>query len=210
MSASDGARAFAARVALGAVATTWRFSEEIPSDCADALAGNASAVIAFWHRQMIPLWYRLRRIAPAALVSPSRDGTILARWLDALGYAAVLRGSSSRGGSEALAAAGEQLRERSLLITPDGPRGPSGEAKAGAILAAVRAGVPLVVAGWRCDRVIRFRSWDRMEVPTPFARVIVRYAVFDTRAFAPGSRIGAEALQSFAAAIDAVGQGPSG
>jgi lysophospholipid acyltransferase (LPLAT)-like uncharacterized protein len=198
--------AVAARTLLQSAALTWRFDEQIPDDCAEILTGQRFAVIAFWHYQMLPLWYRLRTIQPAAVVSPSRDGEILARYLEALRYGAIVRGSSSRGGSEALAAAVHQVRERSVLITPDGPRGPVREAKPGAILAALRADVPLVVAGWRCDRVVRFRSWDRMQVPMPFARITVRYARFDLGGLAPGARITKAELKRFSAAIDGVSQ----
>lgn len=197
-------RATAARIVLGTAAATWRFSEIVPPDCRPAVHGNQVAVIAFWHSQMLPLWFTLRGLRPAAVVSGSDDGEILARYLTALGYPAVLRGSSTRGGSEVLAEAVRQLRTRSLLITPDGPRGPAREAKAGAIVAALRARVPLVVAGWSCNRTIRFRSWDRMEAPMPLTRITVRYARVELGGLDAGSRIGTFDLDRLTAALDAV------
>lgn len=153
---------------------------------------------------MLPLWYTLRRLHPAAMVSMSRDGEILAEWLASLGYATVLRGSSSRGGAEALAGALEQLRSRTLLITPDGPRGPARAAKPGALVAALRSGVPLVVAGWSCRRVIRFGSWDRMEAPAPFARVEVRYRRLELPGLSAERRLTEDDLDWLSAAINGV------
>jgi lysophospholipid acyltransferase (LPLAT)-like uncharacterized protein len=197
-------KARAAGLVLGAVASTWRIREEIPPECAPILRGESTAVIAFWHSQMLPMWYALRKLHPAAIVSPSNDGGMLAAWLGSLGYGAVLRGSSSRGGSAALSASVEQLRSRSVLVTPDGPRGPARQAKPGALLAALRAGVPLVVAGWSCERAIRFRSWDRMEAPLPVARVDVRYELFDMTGLSVDRRLHDEDLARLSAAIDRV------
>lgn len=194
----------AATVLLSATASTWRIRDDIPDDCESILRGELTAVIAFWHFQMLPLWYTFRRLHPAAIVSPSNDGGILARWLLQLGYGQVLRGSSSRGGGEVLSGAVGAASARCVLVTPDGPRGPARQAKPGAIVAALRAGVPLVVAGWRCRRVIRFGSWDAMEAPAPFARVDVRYARFDLAGLSAGALITPIDLARLDAAIDEV------
>ena len=196
-------KSLALRATLRTTAATWRVRETVAADCRPILEGNQAAVIAFWHFQMLPLWYALRYLAPAAVVSASRDGELLARYLGSLGYPSVLRGSSSRGGSEVLSAAVAELALRPVLITPDGPRGPARVAKPGAIVAALRAEVPVVVAGWRSDRTLRFRSWDRMEVPLPFARVDIRYERFDV-GVPTGDRVVEKDLARLAAALDGV------
>jgi lysophospholipid acyltransferase (LPLAT)-like uncharacterized protein len=200
-------QARAAYLVLHGGAITWRFHEEIPEDCAEYLLGQRPAVIAFWHSQMLPLWYRLRTLMPAAVVSQSRDGELLAGYLGTLRYAAVVRGSSTRGGSDALKEAVAQTRERSVLITPDGPRGPAREAKPGAILTALRGEVPLIVAGWTAEKVVRFRSWDRMEVPAPFSQITIRYARYDLDGLTAGSRLSKADLKRFSSAIDTVAGG---
>jgi lysophospholipid acyltransferase (LPLAT)-like uncharacterized protein len=169
-----------ARLLLSLLAHTWRIREEIPDDCRAILAGSEIAVVAFWHGKMLPAWYRFRRSGMAALVSASRDGEILARYLErSLGYARVIRGSSSRKGSEALDEMVDALKERSCLITPDGPRGPAGKAKPGALVAAIRSGRPLLAVGWHSSGSWRLNSWDAMEVPRPFAEVVFRYCKID-------------------------------
>ncbi len=170
---------------LRTLSLTWRIREEIPSDCRPIVEGSSVAVIAFWHGQMFPLWYRFRNRRWGALISGSRDGEILADYLTGqLGYGELIRGSSSRGGREALERAVEVLGKRgegegrTLLITPDGPRGPNREPRPGALILAERSGHQLMLAGWRCSRSIRFRSWDRMEIPLPFALITFRYRLF--------------------------------
>lgn len=203
-------KAHAARIVLGATAATWRFSEVVPEDCRPILNGHQNAVIAFWHAQMLPFWFTLRGLRPAAVISPSDDGEILARYLRSLGYPAILRGSSSRGGSEVLAESVRQLRSRPLLITPDGPRGPARAAKAGAIVAALRAHVPLVAAGWSSNRAMRFRSWDAMQAPLPFARITIRYRRFDLGGLSPAERVDDDALARFSGLLDELGEGETG
>ncbi|MBK9184626.1 MAG: DUF374 domain-containing protein [Ignavibacteria bacterium] len=71
---------------------------------------------------------RIPRVTSVALVSPSTDGAILADLLTDWGYT-VVKGSSSRGGKEALQIMVEQAANSVVLITPDGPRGPAHVAK---------------------------------------------------------------------------------
>lgn len=164
------------RALLGAISATWRYRETMPDDVASMMNGSTPNVIVFWHGRMLPVWYRFRGKGYAALISGSRDGELLARYLErSLGYADVIRGSSSRGGSRALADMVDALRQRSCLVTPDGPRGPSRLAKAGALVAAARAGRGVIGVGWSCRRSIVFGSWDRMAVPWPFSRIDIRY-----------------------------------
>jgi lysophospholipid acyltransferase (LPLAT)-like uncharacterized protein len=64
----------------------------------------------------------------------------------------------------------------SLCVTPDGPTGPRHVMKPGAVLAAQRACVPLVIVGIASARKkIFMRSWDRFEVPLPFSTVCLWY-----------------------------------
>ena len=63
-----------------------------------------------------------------------------------------------------------------VAITPDGPRGPRRVFAPGAVVAAMRAQVPVIAFGARVDRAWRLRSWDRFVIPKPFAHVEVRYS----------------------------------
>lgn len=180
MSGAPVWRSFVLRVGLRLLGATWRISETVPAECREFVEGDGRCVVAFWHGAMLPMWYRFRSSGSAALVSASRDGQLLAEYLErALAYADVVRGSSSRGGSEALAAMVATLGRRRCLVTPDGPRGPARQVKAGALVAGTRAGVPVVLAGWRCRRSLALKSWDGMRIPFPFSRIHIRYCIFE-------------------------------
>jgi lysophospholipid acyltransferase (LPLAT)-like uncharacterized protein len=108
------------------------------------------------------------------LVSLSRDGDIQARALSVLGLA-VRRGSTSRGGARGLAALVRLLRSGlDAAFAVDGPRGPWGTVHPGALAAARHAGGVLIPLGCASSSAWVLRgSWDRFELPKPFARVVV-------------------------------------
>ncbi len=116
-------------------------------------------------------WYVHRLTRAAALVSGSSDGDVLASVLSAWGIR-VVRGSSSSGGSEALQTMIDLVTEGyTLLITPDGPRGPAQRMKMGALIVAQRTGVPLVLCAPHYSGATHLHSWDNFIVPFPFSRV---------------------------------------
>ena len=57
----------------------------------------------------------------------------------------------------------------------DGPTGPMGVVKAGAIQLASAAGAVMVPFYTSADRAWYFNSWDRFMFPKPFARVTIRF-----------------------------------
>ncbi len=133
-------------------------------------------VVAFWHGKMLFGWYRFRNKGFTGLTSQSKDGDILASVLGKWGYS-VVRGSSSKGGSEALNEIVYSIKSgKSVCITPDGPKGPPMEMKAGAAVAAKKAGVPLILMGISYKRKSRLKSWDRFEIPHPFSFIKIAYS----------------------------------
>jgi lysophospholipid acyltransferase (LPLAT)-like uncharacterized protein len=106
----------------------------------------------------------------AGMVSASRDGALLARILELFGVEPV-RGSTSRRGPQALRELttwGE--RGYDLAITPDGPRGPCYVVQDGVMALAQLTGLPIVPVSYHLNWKFRPKSWDRFQVPLPFAR----------------------------------------
>lgn len=131
-------------------------------------------VAAFWHGSMMTGWFLLRPSGAqriSALVSRSNDGEFLSTVLERWGYT-MIRGSSHAGGKEAMQLmTDEVLRGSSIVITPDGPRGPRHEMKMGAVRLAQKTGVPLVPVGIAAKKKRSLRSWDAFEIPAPFSSV---------------------------------------
>jgi len=128
-----------------------------------------------WHNRLFitpEVFRRYRQGRPIyGLVSASKDGA----WLDAL-YSLVgmrtVRGSSSRFGREAVTALVSVMRNgNDIGITPDGPRGPVYDFKAGGLIVARRAHAPILLLGGEFTSAWRLKSWDRLYLPTPFSHV---------------------------------------
>ena len=137
------------------------------------LENREAVLIAFWHNQglFMPFayfgpWGKIRII-----VSQSRDGSLIASLLWWFGILSV-RGSSSRGGSEALRELLKLAREgkTSLVFTPDGPKGPIYQVKEGLAYLASRSERPLYLLSVAYTRAKYFRSWDQFRLPLPFCR----------------------------------------
>lgn len=133
-------------------------------------------VLAFWHGTMLIPWFVHRDKNFAAMVSKSKDGGLLERVLKPLNYK-VIRGSSHTGGSVALGVLVDLARnECSIAMTPDGPRGPLHKMKPGAVIAAKRANIPIVLLGVGYQKKRELSSWDKFQVPKFFSRVNLVYS----------------------------------
>jgi lysophospholipid acyltransferase (LPLAT)-like uncharacterized protein len=129
---------------------------------------NRLALCLILYRDYVKQRQPTRRLA--AMVSASKDGGLLARILELFRVEPV-RGSTSRRGPQALRELitwGE--RGYDLAITPDGPRGPCYIVQEGVMALAQLTGLPIVPVSFRLNWKIRLKSWDRFQVPLPFAR----------------------------------------
>ena len=160
---------------IRALASTWRYRTEGLEHLAALRERKQAFVFAFWHGEMLPLLYERRDEQVAVLVSSHRDGEIIAQICARLGFR-LIRGSSSRGAGRALLGLIRELEAgREVAVTPDGPRGPRHQFAPGALIAAQRAGAPVVPIAVHPSRAWHLRSWDRFIIPKPFARIHVVY-----------------------------------
>jgi len=144
-------------------------------------------IFAFWHGRMAVGWLLSRRLfrgrQNAAVVSRSKDGAILSDALSAFGFR-LIRGSSSKGGAEVRTTMREALEAGSVVtVTPDGPRGPSGQFKYGTVRIASETGRPIVFASVRFSGGWHLNSWDRFFIPRPFSKVEVELERIDVPRF---------------------------
>ncbi len=129
---------------------------------------RGNAIYVMWHQRLLCFAYTHARFGTRVLVSRSRDGEIIARVVEGLGFFAI-RGSSHRGASEAMRGLlAEADSGYDLAITPDGPNGPPRAFKIGAVYVASQTGLPIVPITVAYHRSWRFRSWDKFLFPWPF------------------------------------------
>jgi hypothetical protein len=142
--------------------------------------GRRPLIYALWHgRIMMAPWLNaeMRKARGArrviVLTSRSRDGELLARFVERFGLG-VVRGSSSRGGAAAIRVLATTLRDgEDVAIAPDGPRGPAERVQPGLIALAALTDAPIVPLGFAARPVLTIGSWDRFVIPLPFARAAV-------------------------------------
>ena len=135
--------------------------------------GPGGVIYAFWHQRLLPFCFTHRNQGVQVLVSTHRDGEIIARTIQRLGFGTV-RGSSTRGGREALFRMVHESREgHDLAVTPDGPRGPRYLLKPGLVIIARKTGLPVVPIANAVWPRKELTSWDGFHVPFPFGKCVI-------------------------------------
>ena len=138
-------------------------------------AEGQPVMFVVWHGRLLPLVHGHRHEGIVVLVSEHEDGEYLKRVMERHGFGTV-RGSSTRGGIRGLRGLVRAARAgHDIGVTPDGPKGPEGVFKPGALLAAQLAGVPVVPIAVHASAGWRFRSWDGFFVPRPLSTVTLEY-----------------------------------
>lgn len=133
-----------------------------------------------WHQYLAPLAYFLEKCAPqftyAPVISNSRDGEILARFLRRYPQCSPIRAAHNARHKVLKAIMSIFSQPRTIVvITPDGPRGPSLKAKPGAAAAAAQSGASVIPLSWEADRYWTLKTWDKMRIPKPFAKIVVHF-----------------------------------
>jgi lysophospholipid acyltransferase (LPLAT)-like uncharacterized protein len=134
--------------------------------------GCRRCVYLFWHEYIAIAAGSYARLRIPVLISQHRDGELITKVARFLGGDAI-RGSTTRGGVKAIRAMVQHLKAASLVITPDGPRGPRRIMQQGAVYVASEVGADIVPLGIHPVNTWRLKSWDRFALPKPFSKVRV-------------------------------------
>lgn len=142
----------------------------------DTLAKHGHAILAVWHECTAYALYLHSGSNFHAASSYSFDGELAARLTHQFNVECV-RGSTSRGGAEVLRELEKALKLVDCVgLTMDGPRGPRRHAQPGLAILSARTGVPVIPLAFAISKSWRLRTWDRMAVPKPFAKLRYAYA----------------------------------
>ena len=177
--------AFAVSAILRLIGMTLRSTLSFDADTIDpGLTQYHARIFPFWHRCVLPATYLFRKRNLAVMTSRSTDGEYIARVIQKFGFLAI-RGSSSRGGSQALLEMRTLVQNNGTAVfTIDGPRGPRYVAKRGPILLASMTGVPIIPFYVAVKSAWVLNSWDRFVIPKPFSRIHTHFA---DKIFVPGN-----------------------
>ena len=161
-----------------AYAWTFRLKVENEKEWMDYLENGGPVLFCAWHQQFfsaIRHFPNYKVFNPSIMISQSSDGEIVAGMAKHAGWNPV-RGSSSRGGREALKKMIVNLKESKLAAhIVDGPKGPSGKVKAGVIRLAHATDAVIVPVYAFAENGWYFNSWDKFLLPKPFSKVLIRF-----------------------------------
>lgn len=146
---------------------------------AKELSSSATGcVFLAWHDSILlmPLIKWATAFQPiCVLISNSKDGDIATEIGKQFSGVDVIRVKhTSRAG--ALVESCRLLNSRnSLFITPDGPRGPRHQIKAGALFACQQSKSSIIPIVYAASRQYRLSSWDQFRIPLPFSKVFFSF-----------------------------------
>ena len=114
------------------------------------------------------------------LASRSRDGELVARSVAPLGLEVGARlFEPGRRRARFAPSRDGWPRASSVMVVPDGPRGPREVVKPGLVALAALSGAAIVPVALGRLAEWRLRSWDGFRIPRPFARCVVRFGAPD-------------------------------
>ncbi len=141
----------------------------------DLKSRGVPILFALWHGRMYLSIQAHRNQGIVTMASQSKDGELIARWLERNGYV-VVRGSTTRGGGQALREMVRQVRSgRHAALTVDGPKGPARVVQPGVVQLARLTGAWILPITSSASRPHFFSSWDRYLLPWPFSKAVVAY-----------------------------------
>ncbi len=157
---------------------TFRMEIENESRWQQLIDEGTPVLLCAWHQQFfsaIRHFKNYSKYRPALMISQSRDGAIIAAVARLTGWETE-RGSSSRGGKSALRSMIRHLKSSRLAgHILDGPKGPMGVVKAGAVRLTHASRAAIVPFSVSASWALYFNSWDRFMLPMPFSRVTLKF-----------------------------------
>jgi lysophospholipid acyltransferase (LPLAT)-like uncharacterized protein len=167
---------FLASLFIRLLGITWRIEFRGEENLEEARRRTERVIFAFFHGRLLVLSWSHRNRKVHVLASEHYDGDLMGRTIEWLGFG-HLKGSTSKGGAKALRELRRVLKEGyDIGLTADGPRGPRGKIQQGATELSRLSGATVVpVTNTARGRRIFWKSWDRFQIPAPFAKVIIKY-----------------------------------
>jgi lysophospholipid acyltransferase (LPLAT)-like uncharacterized protein len=158
---------------VAALGSTLRWRTEGLDQLERIKASGRQPIMAFWHGRILPATYYFRRRGIVVITSENFDGEWIAGIIERFGYGTA-RGSTSKGARRALRQLTRDIvAGKPVGFTLDGPRGPARVAQPGAVWLAKATGNPVLPFHLEADRSWTLNSWDRTQIPRPFATVSI-------------------------------------
>ncbi|MDQ5985922.1 MAG: hypothetical protein CSYNP_01640 [Syntrophus sp. SKADARSKE-3] len=141
------------------------------------LENGGRIIISSWHQRFFGGFFlpQIFKWSPCIIISQSRDGDFISKVVQHIGWIPV-RGSSTRGGKEALQVMVQGVGENQIgghIV--DGPTGPPWVIKPGLISLARKTDAVICPGIVSYENAFIMNSWDRFMIPKPFSKVLFRF-----------------------------------
>ncbi len=149
----------------------------MPNEVKERIAQKKPIIFSFWHgRLLLAAMFTPKKMQNNVVISHHKDGQWITSVVQFLGQK-IIRGSSSKGGMQALKASLDVLEcpQQTLAITPDGPRGPRMRVGGNIVEIAKKSGAPIVAFTYSTKHCRVFKTWDRFILSHPFGKGIAIY-----------------------------------
>lgn len=139
---------------------------------------QGKCIVMLWHNRISIGANIFEKIAPqflyGAVVSNSRDGELLARFVSSYPQGKAIR-VVHNAKFNALREIITNLNDenRVIVMTPDGPQGPCYKVKPGIVMASRVTGARIVPMNWVGNHVWKLNTWDKMMIPKPFSNITI-------------------------------------
>ncbi len=157
---------------------TFRFNVINEAQWKTLLKKGRPILLCAWHQQFFSAIRHFKTYAPfdpGLMISQSKDGDLIAGVANRSGWHTP-RGSSSRDGKKAMNAMIDHLKHYGFgAHILDGPTGPMGKIKPGAIKMARESDAIVVPFYTQAENAWFFHSWDRFMLPKPFSKVTLTF-----------------------------------
>jgi len=158
---------------IAALGSTFRWRGEGAEQYQRVLDSGRRPIMAFWHGRILPATVYFRQRGIVVITSENFDGEWIAGIVERFGYGTA-RGSTSRGAKRALLQLKREMASgKPAAFTLDGPRGPARVAQPGAVWLAKATGNPILPFHIETDRYWTAHSWDRTQIPKPYATAAI-------------------------------------
>ena len=137
---------------------------------------NNGVILVIWHGRATMLPYFKEKDLPLnALVSPHRDGQMIAGLLRRFGIGVVDGSSNENAAGSAIDLMRALKKNTSICIIPDGPRGPRMKMGRSPIYYAQKTGKPIIGGAYSIQNsIIVNKAWDKTMIPLPFSHGVCK------------------------------------
>lgn len=142
-----------------------------------------NTIYLVWHNQLAlaPYLFLNNKNKVLPLISPHRDGKIIADIVSNFGYK-ILSGSSNANSFKAIKDIIAELRlNNNIVLTPDGPRGPIYQLESNILPIALKTQSKVILLSVVPKKLIELKSWDKFKFPLPFNEISVIFKQIDNK-----------------------------